>query len=312
MKMNKFLIALFVLAVLFVLSLFIGPTSLNGFDIIFHIRLPRVLQAVIAGCALSVAGVIFQGVLKNPLCDPYILGTSSGALFGAVLAQVIGLNQGSFFFYILIGASALGATLIAYNLAKYKKQVSNVDLILAGVIISTFLSALVLLFLSLHRESALNIVFFMMGGLYETDKGLLIAAAVLVFIGIMLALSLSRQLDIFSLGEEKAVHLGINTEKYKIIYFTIASLITACAVSISGTIGFVGLVVPHMARLIVGPSHFRLILASAIGGSMFLIVTDAFARTVIAPGEIPVGIITALVGAPFFLWLLFRNRGKIK
>ena len=310
--MNKFLIALFVLAVLFVLSLFIGPTSLNGFDIIFHIRLPRVLQAVIAGCALSVAGVIFQGVLKNPLCDPYILGTSSGALFGAVLAQVIGLNQGSFFFYILIGASALGATLIAYNLAKYKKQVSNVDLILAGVIISTFLSALVLLFLSLHRESALNIVFFMMGGLYETDKTLLIAAAVLVFIGIILALGLSRQLDIFSLGEEKAVHLGINTEKYKIIYFTIASLITACAVSISGTIGFVGLVVPHMARLIVGPSHFRLILASAIGGSMFLIVTDAFARTVIAPGEIPVGIITALVGAPFFLWLLFRNRGKIK
>jgi cobalamin transport system permease protein len=312
MKINKFLIALGVLAVLFALSLFIGPTSLNGFDILFHIRLPRVLQAVIAGCALSVAGVIFQGVLKNPLCDPYILGTSSGALLGAVLAQLIGLNQSSFFFYILIALCALAATFTAYNLAKHKKQVSNVDLILAGVIISTFLSALVLLFLSLHRESALNIVFFMMGGLYETDKGLLLAAAVLVFLGIVLALALSRQLDIFSLGEEKAIHLGINTEKYKIIYFTIASLITACAVSISGTIGFVGLVVPHMARMIVGPSHFRLILASAIGGSIFLIVADAFARTVIAPGEIPVGVITALVGAPFFLWLLLKNREKVR
>ncbi|MCG2724932.1 MAG: iron ABC transporter permease [Elusimicrobia bacterium] len=312
MKINRFLIALFILALFFGLSLFIGPTSLIGFDILFHIRLPRVMQAVIVGCALSVAGVIFQGVLKNPLCDPYIMGTSSGALIGAVLAQFINLNQNSFFFYILIAVCALTATLIAYNLAKYKKQVSNVDLILAGVIISAFLSALVLLFLSLRRESALNIVFFMMGGLYETDKGLLIVVSVLVFLGIALSLALSRQLDIFSLGEEKAVHLGINTEKYKIIYFTIASLITACAVSISGTIGFVGLVVPHMARMLVGPSHFKLILASAIGGSIFLIVADAFARTIIAPSEIPVGIITALAGAPFFLWLLLRNREKVK
>lgn len=311
MKINKFLIALFVLALFFGVSLFIGPTSLSGFDILFHIRLPRVMQAVIAGCALSVAGVIFQGVLKNPLCDPYILGTSSGALAGAVLAQIIGLNQTSVLFYILIAASALGATIIAYNFAKHKKQVSNVDLILAGVIISSFLSALVLLFLSLRRESALNIIFFMMGGLYETDKVLLMIVAVLVFFGIALALVLSRQLDIFSLGEEKAVHLGINAEKYKIIYFAIASLITAGAVSISGTIGFVGLVVPHVARMLIGPSHFKLILASAIGGSIFLIATDAFARTIIAPSEIPIGIITALVGAPFFLWLLLKNRKKV-
>jgi len=191
------------LAVLFGLSLFIGPTSLSGFDILFHIRLPRVLQAVIAGCALSVAGVIFQGVLKNPLCDPYILGTSSGALLGAVLAQLIGLNQSSFLFYLLIAACALAATLTAYNLAKHKKQVSNVDLILAGVIISAFLSALVLLFLSLHRESALNIVFFMMGGLYETDKGLLLAAAVLVFLCIILALVAFKTIGYFFLLERK-------------------------------------------------------------------------------------------------------------
>ena len=132
----------------------------------------------------------------------------------------------------------------------------------------------------------------------------------LVFSGIGLSLALSRQLDIFSLGDEKAARLGINSGKYKFVYFTIASLITACAVSISGTIGFVGLVVPHMARIVVGPSHFKLIIASALGGSVFLILADAFARTVISPSEIPVGIITALFGAPFFLWLLVKNRGK--
>lgn len=310
MNINKFIIALFVLALVFTLALFIGPTSVNDYDILLHIRLPRVLQAVIAGSALSVAGVMFQGVLKNPLCDPYILGTSAGAMAGVVLAEITGLNQSSFFFYILIVVCALSATLAAYNIARYKKQVSNVDLLLSGIIISTFLSAAILLFLSLHRESALNIIFFMMGGLYETDKKLLLASSMLVFSGIGLSLALSRQLDVFSLGDEKAARLGINSGKYKFVYFTIASLITACAVSISGTIGFVGLVVPHMARIVVGPSHFKLIIASALGGSVFLILADAFARTVISPSEIPVGIITALFGAPFFLWLLVKNRGK--
>jgi len=297
------------LVIVFAASLFIGPAA-SSRDIVLNLRFPRVFQGVIVGSALACAGVIFQGVLKNPLADPYILGTSSGALLGVVIFQISGLKN-PFLFYTSVFFFALLATLTSYFIARYRGRVGNVDLILSGVIVSAFLGAVILFFLCLSQENALNILFFMMGGLYETDKTVLLIVLILVSGGISLILPLSRYLDIFAVGEEKAGILGINTEKYKFIFLVVASGITSFVVAISGTIGFIGLIVPHLARALIGPKHFSLIILSAMGGGFVLIFADALARSIAPPLDIPVGIITALFGAPFFLYLLVKKRRNI-
>ncbi|MBI4656334.1 MAG: iron ABC transporter permease [Elusimicrobia bacterium] len=291
-------------------SIIAGPSVTFDRDILLRIRLPRVFEAVIAGSSLSVAGVIFQGVLKNPLSDPYILGTSSGALLGAIICFMSGIGHSNVLFYPVVVFFAFGATVSSYFLARTDKNVSNVNLLLAGVVVSTFLTALVIAYLTLNRENALNIFSFVMGGFYQTDKTVLAVAFVFSMAGIITAGILSRYLDVMSLGDEKAVQLGLDANKIKFIFFGLAALITGCAVSVSGTIGFVGLLVPHVARLIFGPAHLRLLLVSGIGGAVFLILADCIARSVFSPAELPVGIITALSGAPFFLWLLRRSRAN--
>lgn len=294
------------LAVSFAASLFIGPAA-DTPDIIFGIRLPRVFQGLVVGFSLAVAGTIFQGVLKNPLADPYILGTSSGALLGAVIYRVSGAES-PVFFYLAVAFFAMSATAASYFIASHRRKANNVDLILAGVIVSAFLGAVILFFMHYSRESALNILFFMMGGLYENDRAVLLAVFLLTAAGFAASLPLARYLDIFAVGEEKARVLGVNVTRYKIIFFLIASSVTSFAVAISGTIGFIGLIVPHAARALSGAGHFRLLIVSAMLGGLVLIAADAAARTVLSPVEIPVGVVTAMFGAPFFLHILSKRK----
>lgn len=269
-------------------------------NIILHIRFPRVILAIITGMALSVAGVVLQALLRNPLADPYILGVSSGAALGASLAIVLGLIS------LISLAGFLGAVLamfLVYNLAKTGDQVPTKTLLLAGVIVSVFLSALISLIASLMGESMHQIVLWLMGSLSETDITLIIIAGSMVLIGIIVAFLFARDLNIISIGEESAQHLGVDVEIVKKTLFIITSLMTGAVVAITGLIGFVGLIIPHMMRVLVGPDHKILIVASLLAGSIFLVLADLFARIIISPAEIPVGVITALFGGPFFLFL---------
>lgn len=277
-------------------------------NIILHIRFPRVILAIITGMALSVAGVVLQALLRNPLADPYIIGVSSGAALGATLAIVLGLIS------LISLAGFLGAVLamfLVYSLARTGYKVSVKTLLLAGVIVSVFLSALISLVASLKGESMYQIILWLMGNLSETNITLIIIAGLMVLIGIIAVYLFARDLNIVSIGEESAQHLGIEVETVKKRLFIITSLITGAVVALTGLIGFVGLIIPHIMRLIVGPDHKILIVASLLAGGIFLVLADLFARTIISPAEIPVGVITAIFGGPFFLFLLRRKKQAI-
>ncbi len=277
-------------------------------NIILHIRFPRVFLAIITGMALAVAGAVLQALLRNPLADPYILGISSGAALGATLAIVLGLIS------LISLAGFLGAVLamfLVYNLARTGHKISTNTLLLAGVIVSVFLSALISLIAYLKGRSMYQIILWLMGSLSETNITLIIIASLMVLIGIILVYLFARDLNIISIGEESAQHLGVDVEIVKKALFIITSLMTGAVVAITGLIGFVGLVIPHIMRLIVGPDHRILIIASLLAGGIFLALADLFARTIISPAEIPVGVITALFGGPFFLLLLKRKKQTI-
>lgn len=310
--MKKWLVLILLLILVSTAAVFAGPIFTFDRGILLEIRLPRVILGIIVGAGLSVSGAVLQGILKNPLADPYILGTSGGAGMGVMASFALGLGHSSCGFYLLVVSGAMGATFLAYTLARVDKRVPALNLILSGIIVSTFLGALILLFLSLLRRESFSMLFFLIGSIAQTDKTPMFVSACLVIAGSAVAMMFARQLDILSLGEEKAVNLGINTERLKIILFAAAAATTGAAVAVSGTIGFVGLIIPHILRLIIGPSHRSLILGSALGGGIFLVSMDALARTVAAPLEIPVGVLTALMGAPFFIWLLRKKRKEMR
>lgn len=274
-------------------------------NIILNIRLPRVWLAIITGMALSVVGVVLQALLRNPLADPYIIGVSSGAALGATLAIALGLIT----LISLLGfLGAVMTMFLVYNLARTGYKVPVKTLLLAGVIVSAFLSALITLILSLRGRDLHQIIFWLMGNLSETNITLIIIASLMVLGGIIAICLFARDLNIISIGEEPAQHLGVAVETVKKALFIMASLITGAVVALTGLIGFVGLIIPHIMRLIVGPDHRILIVASLLAGGIFLVLADLFARTVISPAEIPVGVITAIFGGPFFLFLLRRKR----
>ena len=292
-----------------VLALFTGAVGAAGPEIIWGLRLPRILAAAVVGAGLGFSGAVFQGLLKNPLSDPYILGTSAGAMAGAVVCSAFGIGRSSPLFYLVVFTGAFFATFLTYSLAKIKRHASVAHLVLAGVAVSTFLTALIMLFMTLYREHSLSLVYFLLGGFFPADTSLLVVSGAIVAASVAGGAILWRYLDIFSLGEEKASYLGADPDKVRLLFFALASLATAAAVALAGTVGFVGLIVPHVLRLVFGPSHRRLLVSSALGGALFLILADAVARTAAAPVEIPVGVITALFGAPFFIWLLRRTAG---
>lgn len=283
--------------------------------IVLQVRMPVVIGAGLVGAALGVAGVIFQGVLRNPLADPYLLGTSSGAALGAAIAFVLPIDTifGPFFTLtpLLAFVGALVTVLLVYLLARTDGHIPVVTLLLAGVVINAVMVAFQTLILTLSPRSTFGVqalFTWLSGGIAVTSWQPVIIVGIIIVLGIVCALGFPGVLDAFALGEESAAHLGLRVEWYKLFFIALASLITAAAVSISGLIGFVGLVIPHMMRLLLGPGHRLLLPASAFAGAIFLILADLLARVIIAPSVLPVGIFTALVGAPFFLFLLRHNK----
>jgi iron complex transport system permease protein len=279
--------------------------------VILHIRLPRALLGLVVGIALATAGSVYQGLLRNPLADPYILGTSSAGTFGALVAAILNYHFNITVYIFSIGAAFL-SMLLVYRIASVQGRTPVQTLILAGVISSTFFGALVLLLFTLFRRESFSILFFLLGSLSGAGSNILIViSAVLVLIGFSISMYLARDLDAMSSGEEDAIHLGIPVERVKQLLFFSSSLLVGASVSLAGSIGFVGLIIPHVLRLIVGPSHRKLIPASAIGGAFFLILMDVLARTVFSPLEVPVGVFTSLCGAPFFIYLLKRKQEEM-
>lgn len=294
-----------------IISLVTGEIKGWNEMVILHIRLPRALLGLIVGIALATAGSVYQGLLRNPLADPYILGTSSAGTFGALVAAILNYHFNVTVYIFSIGAAFL-SMLLVYRIASVQGRTPVQTLILAGVISSTFFGALVLLLFTLFRRESFSILFFLLGSLSGAGSNLLILiSAVLVFIGFSISIYLARDLDAMSSGEEDAIHLGIPVERVKQLLFFSSSLLVGASVSLAGSIGFVGLIIPHVLRLIVGPSHRKLIPASAIGGAFFLILMDVLARTVFSPLEVPVGVFTSLCGAPFFIYLLKRKQEEM-
>jgi len=281
--------------------------------ILFLIRLPRVIAGSLVGAALASAGVLFQGMLRNPMADPYIIGTSAGAAFGATIAMMLPVSVAFLSFGLVPIAAffgALGAVLLVYNLAKVGGKTPIVSMLLAGFAVSAMLAAIVFLMVTLSSRTGLlqNVYSFLMGSISVSGWNQIIIVAPLIIGAIVAARFLAFRLNALSLGEEGAAYLGIDVERDKIIVLALGSLLTAAAVSISGLVGFIGLVVPHAVRLVLGPDHRLLLPAAALSGAAFLVLADLFARTVLAPSEIPIGIITAIIGAPFFIYLLRRTR----
>lgn len=282
--------------------------------IVLQIRLPRVLGAALVGAALAAAGALFQGLLRNPLADPYITGTSAGAALGATLAMMLPLGlvfMGFGFVPVAAFIGALGAVTIVYNLARVGGRTPTVSMLLAGFVVSSLLTATITFLMSMGDRLGLNlrsVLSFLMGHISISEWSQLAVIAPLVVLSIAAVSLFSVHLNAFSLGEEGAAYVGVDVEKSKKVILALGSLLTAAAVSISGLVGFVGLVTPHAVRLLLGPDHRLLIPSSALAGAAFIVIADLLARTVLAPGELPVGIITAVIGAPFFLFLLRRSR----
>ncbi len=279
--------------------------------ILMDLRLPRVCAGVVVGAALACAGLMLQTILRNPLGDPYLLGVSSGAGFGAALA--IGLGwPGTVAGVPVIPLTAFAAALLTMlgviGLVRTGGRLPVSTLVLAGVVLSALLSSFTVLIATLAEARFGEIFFWLMGHVEVGDGRVLVILAIAVGGSILAASLWSRQLNALSVGEATAASLGVRVEAVKLGLIVLSSLMTAAAVSVAGLIGFVGLVVPHAARFIVGSDHRALCPAVACGGGMLLVLADACARRVVAPSELPVGIITALVGAPFFLILLKRQR----
>lgn len=280
--------------------------------IILSLRVPRAILAGLVGAGLSVSGAIFQALLRNPLADPYILGVSSGAAVGAIIAILLGLSTLSLGLPV---ASFLGALLTVFAVFYFGRQNGKIHpttLLLAGVIIGSFLSALIMFFISVSpREDLHTIIFWLMGDFSLSNVWMIRMVFPYIFFGFVLLYLYARQLNLILSGEEHALQLGVDVERLRLISYLSASLITAASVSVCGLIGFVGLIVPHSVRLLFGPDHRLLLPASALLGASFLIASDTLARTLLAPIELPVGVITAAFGGPFFIYLL-RTRKVVK
>ncbi len=277
---------------------------------ILYLRFARILMAALAGAGLAVSGIALQAILRNSLAEPYILGTSSGAGLGAILAIIIGI--GASFLPVIAFIGAILAIVLVYNLAKEGNRVGVQSLILSGVIVSIAFSAIIVFMVSLSSNEALHgMMWWLWGNLQVYDVKHLFIVGAIVIAGIIMIYILAQDLNAISIGEEEAMHLGINAETVKKILFVITSMITASLVSICGIIGFVGLIVPHMMRFIIGPNHKALIPATCVAAAIFMITCDLISRILLSPLEIPIGVITAVIGAPVFI-ILLKQKQRIR
>jgi cobalamin transport system permease protein len=286
-----------------------------GETILLYVRLPRVLLALLIGASLAVVGVALQALLRNPLADPYVLGISSGSALGASLALSIGIGhslvqQATVPFWAFVGGIA--AMAVVYRIALSGGRLPVHTLLLTGIIINAVLSAVILFVTSILDPTKLfRMMSWLMGNVPSPDFATLGILAAYAGVGIVLLLRQAGNLNLLALGEESAMTLGVDVERVKRTVFVLAALLTGAAVSVSGMIGFVGMVVPHMLRMTIGADHRFLLPASALIGGCFLMISDTMARTLFAPSEIPVGIVTALIGGPIFIGLLMTHTARM-
>lgn len=320
-KMLPFMLVLGILAV-GVLSIKIGsiPTPMSYIifpetapdyikTIIYDIRLPRIFMAVLIGMMLSSSGVVVQTVFQNPLADPYIIGIAASATFGAVIAYIF--NMPDIMYGVTAFFSCIISTILIFKLSNRRGKVDVTTLLIIGIAISSFIGAMTSFAMYLIGEDSFKITMWLMGYLGNaTWQKVFILIVPLIFS--MLIFCLNRnQLDALLSGDEEAHSLGINVEKLKIKVLVVASLVVAFSVAFSGMIGFVGLIIPHTIRMITGPSNAKLLPNAALAGGFFLLVCDTIGRVILAPVEIPIGVVTAFFGAPFFLYLAFKNGRRL-
>lgn len=293
----------------------LGNTDAMHANIIMNIRLPRVLLAGLVGASLAIAGAAFQGLLRNPLADPYTIGVSSGASLGAVLTLFFGLSipfAGMFtlpLFSILFSFLTIFAVLLFARNIERSMKVETI--ILTGIIFSSFLGALISLMIALTGEELRQIIGWLLGSVSMRGWAYINIILPFFIIGAILLLVNSKELNAMSFGEEKAQHIGVDVQKRKMMVLVAGSILTGAAVAVSGTIGFVGLVIPHLTRMLWGPDHRHLLPLSIFMGSGFLIIADLVSRTIITPSELPIGVITALIGAPAFGVILMKRKNKL-
>ncbi|MCA1625692.1 MAG: iron ABC transporter permease [Acidobacteria bacterium] len=311
-RLGVFLFVLLVLTLC--IAALLGSEKLSFFDlneqqkaILFDIRLPRILLGASVGASLALAGASLQSLLRNPLAEPYLLGVSNGAALGTMLAFVF-FAQIEFARPIFAFAGASLATFAVYQMAKSRAGMNVERLVLAGVIVTTFLSSIIVLLTSLLDAAKLrSFTFWLLGDLSQATKNGFYLSFAAVLIGVFVLVSQSRALNLMMIGERDAFDFGVEIEKVRLLVFAAASLLVGTAVAASGSVGYVGLIVPHLVRLAIGSDNRLVIPFSALVGAIFVIFADTLARTLIAPRELPVGAITALIGAPLFIYLLRRN-----
>lgn len=303
-----------------VISIVLAPFNLDFVPftrteelVVLQLRLPRIIVAALVGSGLGVAGTTLQGLFRNPMADPGVIGVSAGGAVGAVLAIALGLNR-LFFLALPMFAflGAMGAAFLVYGIAAIGGRVSMATLLLAGVAISAFFSAVIsaVVVMVPDNDALREILFWLAGGLDSRSWEHVSLSAPFILGGVLVVMLLARDLNLLMMGDDDAHSLGVRVGIIRPVLIMTAALLTGVAVAVSGTIIFVGLVVPHMLRLIFGPDHRVLIPVSALGGALFLMIADTIARTALQPAELRVGIITSFIGAPFFLFLLIRNKKR--
>ncbi len=282
----------------------------TAYTIVMNVRLPRVLISYVVGAALAVCGACMQGLFRNPMADPHLLGVSSGAALGVAVATLTGAGAlraltGTFAF-----AFAIGTVIVVLVLSRVRGRVSTMSLLLAGIAVSSLLSAITSGLMIVNREHMDEVYMWTMGSFTASDWDKFAYAAPVMLLGILGIMAFARDLNAMLMGEQEARQLGVQVRRVRIVLLGLCTLVTAMAVSVSGVIGFVGLMVPHGLRLICGPDHRSLLPLSVLAGGLYLLIMDTLARTVMMPIEIPIGVLTALVGGPFFLYLMRRRNAR--
>ncbi len=343
-KKNILIVMLFFLFIISLLSITLGPVEISlkqMKDIILYnmgltanndsfsqihktvfldIRLPRIVLAILVGLGLGTSGAILQGLFRNPLVDPGFIGVSSGAAVGAMITIMFGiyLNNfipsylSSFMLPILAMAGAFLTTMMVYKMSKVANKTNIMAMLLSGIAINALSGSIIGLFVSISSDSELrSFTFWTLGGLDMADWNIAMITSLFVFIPFLIIYKMQSQMDIFMLGDAESEHLGINVESLKKKIILIASIMVGVSVSFCGMIGFIGLVTPHLIRLFIGPNHKYLIPGSAILGAILLIVSDIISKTIIAPAQLPIGVVTSAIGAPFFIWLIINQKRRI-
>lgn len=279
---------------------------------LWHIRLPRVVMSLLVGCALAVAGTVMQAIFGNPLAEPGVVGVSSGAALGASIAIVTGVTAfGGWGVAVAAFIGGFVATVLVYSMARSNGRTEVVTLLLTGIAINAVAGAgLGLVLFSGDRSSREQIVFWQLGSMNGSRWVEVVIVLAIVVPFVALAIALSRRYDLLALGERTALHLGVRVERLRLVSIVIVVLLTAVSVAFTGIIAFVGLVVPHLMRMLLGPSHRMLLIASVIGGGVLLVWADLIARTAVSGADLPIGMLTALVGGPFFFYLIRRARSR--